>query len=166
MSTKESIHRTADFTVEQAAYWNWALQHKGRIDDQPEVIEKVTVNFHDESYEVDIKLCNSDDPDTTPYIDCVLFIDGCENDTCEPSYETIHDAEFFFADAMGDDRAFEISVHVTDLADTIAEIEATVAQPETDDFTWLRDTILPKLEQLAWAQGQTPTSKQKPSRSR
>ena len=95
----KTVTANAQFTSDDIEFWNHALQHKGRMDEHPEVIDKKTADFGG-GVEVDIKLCNTDDTDeqfdrSTPYLDIVLFIDGCEAGVLEPSFESISDGEEF-----------------------------------------------------------------------
>ena len=100
-----TVTANAQFTADDIEFWNHALQHKGRMSDQPDVIDKKTANFGG-GVEVDIKLCNTDGTDdnnagdaSTPYLDIVLFIDGCEAGCLEPRFFAIDNGyEFDFGE--------------------------------------------------------------------
>ena len=75
---------------------NTILNTKGTYPDAPRngVIETHTANFGN-GYEVDIKVCNTDTDECTPYIDAVLFKDGHEVGLLEPVFDKL-DGEYEF----------------------------------------------------------------------
>lgn len=66
-----------------------------------EVLHKETVDFG-QGIEVDIKVVNS----TPPYVDAVLFHDGCEVGLLEPEFETI-DGQYCF---QYDDEFYRLTI--------------------------------------------------------
>jgi len=66
-----------------------------------QVIKTYTANFGN-GIEADIKICNVDDPDSSPYIDAVLFQDGNEVAVLEPGDTLI--GEYIFDSPISDEK--------------------------------------------------------------
>ena len=116
MNMKKTIHRQITVVVEidpqrleQANKW---LRRKRGLPDagRDELLDCVSVKVDEyfdktdnqvKSAEVDIKVCNSDQR-SGPYVDPVLFIDGCEAQTIEVC--DAWDGEYHFQNPVNCDR--------------------------------------------------------------
>ena len=89
------MKHTATVTIsrQEAAEMKKILRTKGRAEN--DIILTKTIKFGHAGYEADIKVCNTDDKDSTPYVDAVLFQNGNEVTCLEPSFETL-DGEYHF----------------------------------------------------------------------
>ena len=74
-------------------FWRQCLSTRHRVDKYGDMIDCLTFDLGD-GYEIDLKLCNGDD-DAGPYIDVVLFHDGCEVSCLEPEFEEL-EGEYSF----------------------------------------------------------------------
>jgi hypothetical protein len=105
----------ADIPKEKAEQWNEMLDRETAVPDAGELIDHILIDLgsHGGTLEVDIKLCNGSD-DSGPYLDCILFEEGCEIDLLAPGEGPV-EGEYTFVSSLlrdGIDRSLTVEIEL------------------------------------------------------
>lgn len=102
-----------DISKDKAEQWNKMLDRDTAVSDAEELIDHILIDLghHGGTLEVYIKLCNGS-ADSGPYLDCILFEEGCEIDLLEPQDGPVEGEYAFVTTLLRDGISRSLTVEI------------------------------------------------------